>query len=165
MQVESRDCLHVTLILSLKVNIGIYLHCGHTSCSYHDRSKRNVIVESTPTRPSLMATAVDGESLLPAALSSAPQSTTPNPIKKNKHSVRPLVVLLILVHLSAVLYTLPLNRVIESRLCQEHYELHDPSVIPSNGPVPEKLCKIDGVQRRLAWLQGIMETTLVVCGM
>lgn len=107
---------------------------------------------------------MDGESLLPAALSADPQTATTTPIKKNKHAIRPLIVLLILVHLSAVLYTLLLNRVIELRLCREHYELHDPSVIPATGAIPEKLCKIDEVQRRLAWLQGVMETTLVVCG-
>lgn len=112
-----------------------------------------------------MATATDGEALLPAALSAGSQSATIAPIRTNKHSIRPLIVLLILVHLSAVLYTLPLNRVIELRLCREYYELQDPSVIGGNGSIPEKLCKIDEVQRRLAWLQGIMETTLVVCGM
>src|SRR5690242_5170635 len=90
------------------------------------------------------------------------RSPVPNP---HKHSIKPLIVLLILVHLSAVLYTLPLNRVIELRLCQDHYENHDPTLIPQHGTIPEKLCKIDEVQQRLAWLQGIMETTLVVCGM
>lgn len=112
-----------------------------------------------------MATAIDGEPLLPAALSADSQSAIAGPAKRNKHSIRSLIVLLILVHLSAVLYTIPLNRVIELRLCQEHYELHDPSAIGGDGSVPEELCKIDEVQRRLAWLQGIMETTLVVCGM
>lgn len=67
----------------------------------------------------------------------------------------PLVLLLILIHLSTVLYTLPLNRVIELRLCQTHYSIPDPE---------EKSCKIDEVQRQLAWIQGIMETVLVVCG-
>ncbi|KAH8710186.1 major facilitator superfamily domain-containing protein [Phaeosphaeriaceae sp. PMI808] len=81
-----------------------------------------------------------------------------------KHPLWPLLVLLILVNLSTVLYTLPLNRVIELRLCEEYYALHNPDAIPPhNSPIPEKLCKIDEVQRRLAWLQGIMETTLVVC--
>ncbi|KAF3047816.1 hypothetical protein E8E11_006655 [Didymella keratinophila] len=110
-----------------------------------------------------MATALDGEPLLPAVPGVGPQTATTTPIRKNEHSIRPLIALLILVHVSAVLYTLPVNRVIELRLCQEHYELHDPSIIPANGAIPEKLCKIDEVQRRLAWLQGIMETTLVVC--
>ena len=113
-----------------------------------------------------MATSVGGEPLLPVELDAAIRSLSPDHVtsRKGKHSITPLIVLLILVHLSAVLYTLPLNRVIELRLCQEYYELQDPSVIEDNGSVPEKLCKIDEVQRRLAWLQGIMETTLVVCG-
>lgn len=112
-----------------------------------------------------METAVNNESSLPAALSAFPHDPTASPIRNKSPSIRPLIVLLILVHLSAVLYTLPLNRVVELRLCQEHYELIDPSVIGADGSIPEKLCKIDEVQRRLAWLQGIMETTLVVCGM
>ncbi|KAF2791103.1 hypothetical protein K505DRAFT_364116 [Melanomma pulvis-pyrius CBS 109.77] len=61
------------------------------------------------------------------------------------------------------LYNLPLNRVIERRLCQEHYALFDPSVIGPDGSIPEKMCKIKDVQSQLAWLQGIMETTFVVC--
>ncbi|CAE7205823.1 hypothetical protein PTNB73_07234 [Pyrenophora teres f. teres] len=85
------------------------------------------------------------------------------PPASSKRAIWPLVLLLVLVHLSAVLYTLPLNRVIELRLCQEHYERNDPTLIWPDGSIPEKLCKIDDVQRRLAWLQGIMETTLVVC--
>ncbi|CAO2657320.1 Nn.00g034460.m01.CDS01 [Neocucurbitaria sp. VM-36] len=92
-------------------------------------------------------------------------SRTPSPArpKLSKHSIWPLVVLLVLVHLATVLYTLPLNRVIELRLCQEHYEHLNWSLIAPDGTIPEKLCKIDDVQRKLAWLQGIMETTLVVC--
>jgi len=61
------------------------------------------------------------------------------------------------------LYNIPLNRVIERRLCDEHYAKHDPSVMGLDGSIPEKLCKIDEVQRQLAMLQGIMETTFVVC--
>lgn len=74
----------------------------------------------------------------------------------SKRRIWPLIVLLILVHLANVLYTLPLNRVVELRICQTHYSLQNPE---------EKLCKIDEVQRQLAWIQGIMETVLVVCGM
>ncbi|KAF1939108.1 hypothetical protein EJ02DRAFT_446404 [Clathrospora elynae] len=91
------------------------------------------------------------------------QNTASLPSTPSKRAIWPLVLLLVLVHLSVVLYTLPLNRVIELRLCQEHYSLHDPSVIQPDGSIPEKLCKIDDIQRRLAWLQGIMETILVVC--
>lgn len=97
----------------------------------------------------------------PLRRASIPLST----VVGHKRAIWPLVLLLVLVHLSAVLYTLPLNRVIELRLCQAHYELRDPLAIQPDGSIPEKLCKIDDVQRRLAWLQGTMETTLVVCGM
>ncbi|KAI8937449.1 hypothetical protein NX059_005171 [Plenodomus lindquistii] len=87
-----------------------------------------------------------------------PQLQTPS-----KHTIWPLICLLILVHLSSVLYSLPLNRVIELRLCQQYYNHNDPSSTQPDGSIPEKLCKIDDIQRQLAWLQGIMETTLVVC--
>jgi hypothetical protein len=89
---------------------------------------------------------------------SPPRKASPMNLSNRLRSLRiwPLLTLLLLVNLSTVLYTLPLNRVIELRLCQEHYGL--------DRPVSEKMCKIDDVQRKLAWLQGIMETTLVVCG-
>jgi hypothetical protein len=96
---------------------------------------------------------------LSASLPPSP-STMKHPLMKT-YEIWPLLILLILVHLSTVLYTLPLNRVIELRLCQEHYALHEPGTAQ---PIPEKLCKIDEVQRQLAWLQGVMETTLVLCG-
>jgi len=55
--------------------------------------------------------------------------------------------------------------VIELRLCQEHYQKYDVSVIQPDGSIPELLCKIKDVQRKLAWLQGSMETMSVVFGM
>jgi hypothetical protein len=69
--------------------------------------------------------------------------------------------------MATTLYTLPLNRVIESRLCKEHYQAIAPPTAPHllpNSSIPEHLCKIDEIQKQLAWLQGTMETTLVVCG-
>jgi hypothetical protein len=83
------------------------------------------------------------------------------PRQLERRRIWPLLTLLLLVNLSTVLYTLPLNRVIELRLCQDYYARSNP---PHAAPIPEKLCKIDDIQRQLAWLQGIMETTLVVCG-
>ncbi|KAI1099446.1 major facilitator superfamily transporter [Jackrogersella minutella] len=79
-----------------------------------------------------------------------------------KLMIVPLLVLILLVNLSASLYQLPLNRVIERRLCREYYGTHDPSVIDGDGDVDEKLCKIDAVQQSLAWFIGIMETLWIV---
>jgi hypothetical protein len=106
------------------------------------------------TVPLLVDSVVNPDSVSPPSMTS----------HHKQHRIWPLLLLLLLVHLSNVLYTLPLNRVIELRLCEEHYASHNPSSIYPDGSIPEHLCKIDEVQRRLAWLQGIMETTLVVCG-
>lgn len=74
-----------------------------------------------------------------------------------------LLLLLILTNMATSLYNLPLNRVIELRLCREYYFQRDPSIIGSDGSIPEELCKPNQVQQQLAWLQGIMETTVIVC--
>ncbi|KAH8904656.1 hypothetical protein BR93DRAFT_882495 [Coniochaeta sp. PMI_546] len=60
------------------------------------------------------------------------------------------------------LYQLPLNRVIERRLCREYYAAQDPTVFDPYGEVSEDLCKIDVVQSELAWIQGAMETAWIV---
>ncbi|KAK3986551.1 major facilitator superfamily domain-containing protein [Cladorrhinum sp. PSN332] len=60
------------------------------------------------------------------------------------------------------LYQLPLNRVIERRLCRDLYAATDPSVFDPDGEVDEELCKIDVVQKELAWIQGAMETAWIV---
>lgn len=49
--------------------------------------------------------------------------------------IYPLITLLILVHLSTALYTLPLNRVVELRLCREHYVIHPSPDVPVNGGI------------------------------
>ncbi|KAK7516498.1 hypothetical protein IWZ03DRAFT_406645 [Phyllosticta citriasiana] len=67
-------------------------------------------------------------------------------------SIIPLLLLLALATLSTRLFSLPLNRVIQSRYCAVYY--HSPSP-------PEALCKIDWVQRRLAWLKGVIETAVI----
>jgi hypothetical protein len=75
-----------------------------------------------------------------------------------------LLTLMLLVNLAASLYQLPLNRVVERRLCREYYAVHDPSLIAPDGHVEEKLCKVDEVQQGLAWIQGVMETAWIVGG-
>ncbi|KAK4159212.1 major facilitator superfamily domain-containing protein [Cladorrhinum sp. PSN259] len=60
------------------------------------------------------------------------------------------------------LYQLPLNRVIERRLCRDYYAATDPSAFGPDGEVNEELCKIDTVQKKLAWIQGAMETAWIV---
>ncbi|KAG6360864.1 hypothetical protein INS49_011931 [Diaporthe citri] len=79
-----------------------------------------------------------------------------------RSAIAALLGLLLLVNLSASLYQLPLNRVVEKRLCQEYYSQHDPSVIGPDGNIDEKLCKADPIQAGLGRIQGFMDTTWIV---
>jgi hypothetical protein len=71
---------------------------------------------------------------------------------------------LLLVNLAMSLYQLPLNRVVERRLCRDYYVDHDPTQIGRDGSVEEHLCKIDAVQKSLGSIQGVMETIWIVGG-
>lgn len=84
--------------------------------------------------------------------------------KPLRSAIVALLGLLLLVNLSASLYQLPLNRVVERRLCQEYYSQHDPSVIGPGGNIDEKLCKADPIQAGLGRIQGVMDTTWIVGG-
>lgn len=79
-----------------------------------------------------------------------------------------LFLLLLLLSLQALglkIMYLPLNRLIENRFCRDYYFEKDPSVIPSDGIVPEHLCKSDTVQQRLASLFGTIESLHLFIGL
>lgn len=84
--------------------------------------------------------------------------------KPPRSAIAALLGLLLLVNLSASLYQLPLNRVVEKRLCQEYYSQNDPSVIGPGGNIEERLCKADAIQAGLGRIQGFMDTTWIVGG-
>jgi hypothetical protein len=88
----------------------------------------------------------------------------PIPPSAPRRAIRPLLLLVALVNLAWSLYQLPVSRVIESRLCREHYAIYDPRVFRPDGSVPEELCKVDAVQQQLGWLQGITEASWVAGG-
>lgn len=84
--------------------------------------------------------------------------------RSSKRGVWPLLALLLAVQLAWSLYQLPVNRVIERRLCREYYGTHDPTVINPDGSIKEELCKLDEIQQHLAWVLGAMETAWIVGG-
>jgi MFS family permease len=51
----------------------------------------------------------------------------------------------------------PQTRIFEANLCLTYYREEDPSVILDDGSIPEKLCKVDIVQQRLASIFGWQE--------
>lgn len=81
----------------------------------------------------------------------------------SRPEVKPLLLLVALVSLAWSLYQLPLNRVIERRLCGEYYR--ERGGTEGDGEIPEERCKVDEVQRGLGRIQGVMETGWVVGGM
>lgn len=79
--------------------------------------------------------------------------------------VLPIFLVAAIVSLAIRLLNLPINRIIESRYCNDYYRRHDPSVIDHNGQVPEHMCKISSVQTKLVWLESALFISLTVCGM
>jgi hypothetical protein len=92
-------------------------------------------------------------------------SHTPPRRRRISSAVIAILIVITFQHFAAKLMSLPLNRVIEARYCVDYYRIHDPNVIggPGGDNVPEELCKVDEVQRKLAWLQGSIETIHVLC--
>lgn len=82
-----------------------------------------------------------------------------------RRAIRPLLLLVAFVNLAWSLYQLPVSRVVEDRLCREHYRARDPSALRGDGgSIPEELCKVDEVQQRLGRIQGAAETLWVAGG-
>jgi hypothetical protein len=63
-------------------------------------------------------------------------------------------VLIAIIDMGAFLADAPRTRVYEANICLAHYRDLDPAAIGPDGTVPEKLCKVDAVQQRLAAIFG-----------
>lgn len=74
----------------------------------------------------------------------------------SRHAIWLVLFLLLLVNLTNGISNIPLNRLLERRLCRAYYNVdHD---------VDEKLCKVDSIQQDLAWIMGSFETLWIVGG-
>jgi hypothetical protein len=58
----------------------------------------------------------------------------------------------------------PWLRLVELSTCREYYTIHDPSVIGHGGYIEEKLCKLDPIQKKMAWLFMWDQLLHFVCG-
>ncbi|KAI1424182.1 major facilitator superfamily domain-containing protein [Xylaria sp. FL1777] len=72
----------------------------------------------------------------------------------SSHAIWLVLFLLLLVNLTIGISNIPLNRLLERRLCRAYYD--------SDHDVDEKLCKVDSVQQDLAWIMGSFETLWIV---
>lgn len=95
----------------------------------------------------------EGETLLPPLepLYSPPPATRKKPWVL---FVFLICAMITVVDMGAFLANPPLTRIFEANLCLKYYREADPSVIPPDGIIPEKLCKVDVVQQRLASIFG-----------
>ncbi|KAI3325380.1 hypothetical protein HD806DRAFT_446559 [Xylariaceae sp. AK1471] len=72
----------------------------------------------------------------------------------SRYAIWLVLLLLLLVNLTNGISNIPLNRLLERRLCRIYYDTeHD---------VDEELCKVDRVQQDLAWIMGVFETLWIV---
>ncbi|KAF2846114.1 MFS transporter-like protein [Plenodomus tracheiphilus IPT5] len=69
-----------------------------------------------------------------------------------------IVALIAIIDVGAFLADPPRTRVFEANICLAYYEEHDPTVIGGDGSIPEKLCKVDKIQQRLAMIFGWQDT-------
>ncbi|KAL8352630.1 hypothetical protein RB601_002787 [Gaeumannomyces tritici] len=88
------------------------------------------------------------------------------PILSRAQVLTRLLSILLSVNLAMSLYQLPLNRVIERRLCNDHYlkkGASKPGFAPvGGGDIAEDLCKVDEVQQGLARIQQIMDVAWIL---
>lgn len=76
--------------------------------------------------------------------------------RRSRYAIWLVLFLLLLVNLTSGISNIPLNRLLERRLCRAYYD--------SDHDVDEQLCKVDNVQQDLAWIMGSFETLWVVGG-
>ncbi|KAI8949164.1 hypothetical protein F4801DRAFT_421941 [Xylaria longipes] len=81
------------------------------------------------------------------------QTLTHSP-QPSRHAIWLVLFLLLLVNLTNGISNIPLNRLLERRLCRTYYD--------SDHDVDEALCKVDSVQQDLAWIMGVFETLWIV---
>ena len=60
--------------------------------------------------------------------------------------------IILVLNLSFYSMAAPGVRIIELAVCREYYIGRDPTVITHDGLIPERLCKVNEIQGKVAWL-------------
>ena len=87
-------------------------------------------------------------------------------LPSSRTSASPLLCTGILLVMNLAFYTkaAPTLRLVELAVCREHYLAVNPSVVDPSGFVPEELCKLGPIQRKVAWLFTLDELLHFCCG-
>ncbi|KAE8354939.1 putative MFS transporter [Aspergillus coremiiformis] len=84
--------------------------------------------------------------------------------KRNRNRlIITLVVILLAFETGGYMIPGPMTRIIESIACRKYWAVHDPSQIPANGQVAEKLCKIPAVQTEVTTVKGYSDFWEELC--
>ncbi|KAA6412999.1 MAG: hypothetical protein FRX48_02742 [Lasallia pustulata] len=67
-------------------------------------------------------------------------------------ALRLCVGILLVLNLAFYTRSAPVLRLVELTVCREYYATRDPGLIGSGGYVEEKSCKVDQIQKKVAWL-------------
>jgi hypothetical protein len=136
------------------------MHPSHASIIAH--SPRDTHHIDTQPAMAIVANSPRGSTDEGEALLSATESayhSLPVPTKKKPWIllVGLIFLLVTIIDVGAYLAEPPQTRIFEANLCLRYYREHDASVILGDGSIPEKLCKVDVVQQRLAGILGWQE--------
>lgn len=55
-------------------------------------------------------------------------------------------------------------RLVESAVCREYYMSRDPGVVDAGGYIEENFCKVDEIQKKVAWLFALDQLLHFCCG-
>lgn len=72
--------------------------------------------------------------------------------------------ILLVLNLAFYSRSAPVLRLVESAVCREYYVRHDPGFGDAGGYIEEKFCKVDEVQKKVAWLFALDQLLHFCCG-
>ena len=87
------------------------------------------------------------------------------PLSFDRSKASPVLCIAILIALNLAFYSkaAPTLRLVELAVCREHYLAIDAAVVGIDGHVPENLCKLEPIQRKVAWLFTLDELLHFCC--
>ncbi|MCJ1355488.1 MAG: hypothetical protein MMC33_005480 [Icmadophila ericetorum] len=72
------------------------------------------------------------------------------------------IIFLLTVEFGSFVMVPPGTEILESIICRQYYDAHDPNRFPGRGKIPERDCKVDKVDGEVALIQGVLMSLYMV---
>ena len=72
------------------------------------------------------------------------------------------IIFLLTVEFGSFVMVPPGTEILESIICRQYYDAHDPNRFPGRGKIPERDCKVDKVAGEVALIQGVLMSLYMV---